>query len=61
MLLLSSDTITFSVAVSSPFSVEELLLLVSVDEYDIVLDWHGADPKSVYYIDVESRSDFLAN
>jgi hypothetical protein len=30
-------------------------------EYDIILDWHGADPNSVYYIDVESRSDFLAN
>lgn len=28
-------------------------------EYDIVLEWPFADPNSTYYVDVESRSDFL--
>ena len=30
-------------------------------EYDIVLKWPEADPDSEYYLDVETRSDFLAN
>jgi len=30
-------------------------------EYDIVLKWPDADPKAEYYLDVETRSDFLAN
>jgi len=28
-------------------------------EYDVVLEWPNADPNSTYYLDVESRSDFL--
>ena len=28
-------------------------------EYDIILEWPGADPEAEYYIDVETRSDFL--
>lgn len=28
-------------------------------EYDIVLEWPNADPNSTYYLDAESRSDFL--
>jgi len=30
-------------------------------EYDIVLSWPGADPKSEYYLDVETKSDFLTS
>lgn len=28
-------------------------------EYDIVLEWPFADPNATYYMDIESRSDFL--
>lgn len=28
-------------------------------EYDVVIEWPNADPNSTYYLDVESRSDFL--
>jgi len=28
-------------------------------EYDVVLEWPDAEPNSTYYLDVESRSDFL--
>jgi hypothetical protein len=28
-------------------------------EYDVVLEWPNADPNTTYYLDVESRSDFL--
>jgi hypothetical protein len=28
-------------------------------EYDVLLDWPTADPNATYYLDVESRSDFL--
>ena len=30
-------------------------------EYDIIIDWNGVDPKTAYYLDIESRSDFLAS
>jgi len=28
-------------------------------EYDVVLEWPNADPNTTYYLDAESRSDFL--
>jgi hypothetical protein len=30
-------------------------------EYDVVLEWPDEDPNSEYYLDVESRSDFLVS
>ena len=30
-------------------------------EYDVVLEWPDADPKAEYYLDVETRSDFLTS
>ena len=30
-------------------------------EYDIVIEWPYADPNATYYMDVETRSDFLAS
>jgi len=60
---INSDDVSFSgeYSFSSDFITKALEGEKTSLEYDIVLDWHGADPKSVYYIDVESRSDFLAN
>lgn len=30
-------------------------------EYDVVIGWPEADPKAEFYLDVETRSDFLTS
>ena len=67
---LPPSTIPFhqdDVSVSGEYSFSSDFINKALDnrkssfEYDIVLDWNGIDPNTAYYLDIESRSDFLAS
>ncbi len=60
---MNSDDVSLSgeYSFSSDFILKALEGEKTSFEYDIILDWHGADPNADYYLDIESRSDFLAN
>jgi hypothetical protein len=54
----------FSLSSEYSFSSEFIKKINDGDtdlEYDMVLSWPDADPKSEYYLDVEAKSDFLTS